>query len=104
MTAAAAPQSGRSLWTDARARLVRNRAAVASFVLLGLVTLASLFGPLLTGHPHDKVYTDYVRVGPSLTAYPKRRAVACRRSPASQRASAPRPRSSRPTTRRASWH
>ena len=68
MTGSAA--ASRSLWSDARARLVRNKAAVASFILLGLVTLASLFGPLLTGHPHDKVYPDYVRVGPALSAYP----------------------------------
>ncbi len=60
----------RSLWSDAQARLVRNRAAVASLIVLGLVALASLFGPLMTGHPHDKVYQDYVRTGPSLTAYP----------------------------------
>lgn len=60
----------RTLWTDAGARLMRNRAAVASLTLLAFVALASVFGPLLTGHAHDKVYQDYVRVGPSLTAYP----------------------------------
>jgi oligopeptide transport system permease protein len=60
----------RSLWSDARARLMRNKAAVASLALLAIVTIASLLGPLLTGHPSDKVYQEYVRVGPSLTAYP----------------------------------
>jgi oligopeptide transport system permease protein len=72
-SAASEPSSagvGRSLWQDARARLVRNKAAVASLVVLALVMLASVFGPWLTGHPYDKVYTDYVRVGPSLSAYP----------------------------------
>jgi oligopeptide transport system permease protein len=72
-SAASEPSSagvGRSLWQDARARLVRNKAAVVSLVVLALVMLASVFGPWLTGHPYDKVYTDYVRVGPSLSAYP----------------------------------
>jgi oligopeptide transport system permease protein len=63
-------QASRSLWGDARLRLVRNKAAVASLALLAFVTLASLFGPWLTGHPHDKVYQDYVRVGPALATYP----------------------------------
>jgi oligopeptide transport system permease protein len=72
MTAATGtkPDDTRSLWSDARARLVRNKAAVTSLCLLAVVTLVSLLGPLLTGHPHDKIYQDYVRVGPSLSAYP----------------------------------
>ncbi|HEU4518716.1 MAG TPA: ABC transporter permease subunit, partial [Microvirga sp.] len=65
------PVVGRSLWVDARARLVRNRAAVASMILLGLIALACVFGPLFTGHPFDRVYPDYVRVPASLEAYPK---------------------------------
>jgi oligopeptide transport system permease protein len=65
------PVVGRSLWVDARARLVRNRAAVASMILLGLIALACVFGPLSTGHPFDRVYPDYVRVPASLEAYPK---------------------------------
>jgi oligopeptide transport system permease protein len=62
---------GRSLWSEAWGRLRRNRAAVVSFVVLGFLTLASLLGPFITGHAYDKVYTEYVRIGPSLTAYPK---------------------------------
>ena len=65
------PVVGRSLWVDARARLVPNRAAVASMILLGLIALACVFGPLFTGHPFDRVYPDYVRVPASLAAYPK---------------------------------
>ena len=53
---------GRSLWADARGRLVRNRAALASIVLLSLIALACLIGPLFTGHDYDQVYQDYVRV------------------------------------------
>jgi oligopeptide transport system permease protein len=62
--------AGRSLWADARTRLVRNRAAVAGMVVLALITVACLFGPATTGHPYDTVYPDYVRVPASLQPYP----------------------------------
>jgi oligopeptide transport system permease protein len=62
--------TGRSLWADAGARLVRNRAALTGMILLGLIAVACLFGPALTGHPYDTVYPDYVRVPASLSAYP----------------------------------
>ena len=65
------PVVGRSLWADARARLVRNRAAVTSIILLALIALACMFGPFFTGHPFDQVYPDYVRVPASLDAYPQ---------------------------------
>jgi oligopeptide transport system permease protein len=66
-----APVTGRSLWADARARLVRNRAALTSLVVLALIALACLVGPSLTGHAYDQVYQDYVRVPASLDAYPQ---------------------------------
>ena len=69
------PPIGRSLWQDARIRLLRNRAAVASLIVLALMTLACAFGPLLTGHPYDRVYQDYVRVPASLSSYPKAEAL-----------------------------
>ncbi len=62
---------GRSLWTDARIRLFRNKAAVASLFFLAFMTLLSIVGPLLSPHPYERVYTEYVRVPASLTAYPK---------------------------------
>jgi oligopeptide transport system permease protein len=70
VTAAAADQPSRSLWDDARIRLFRNRAAVASLAVLALVTLASLFGPYATGHPFDRVYPEYTRVPAGLSAHP----------------------------------
>jgi oligopeptide transport system permease protein len=66
-----ASQTSRSLWSEARLRLVRNKAAVTSLVILALVTLASVVGPWFTGHAFDRVYTEYVRAQPSLSFYPK---------------------------------
>jgi oligopeptide transport system permease protein len=60
-----------SLWRDAVTRLVRHRAASASLWFLTALALAALVGPSLTGHPFDKVYTEYVGVVPSLAAYPR---------------------------------
>jgi oligopeptide transport system permease protein len=68
--AALAAPAGRSLWADARTRLLRNRAAMVSLALLALITLACLFGPVLTGHDLDRVYPDYVRAPASFSAYP----------------------------------
>jgi oligopeptide transport system permease protein len=65
----------RSLWADARLRLMRNSAAVASLIALGLITLACLIGPLFTGHAYDKVYQDYVRVPASFESHPRADAV-----------------------------
>lgn len=66
----AEPVKGRSLWDDARDRLLKNRAAVASMIVLTLITLISIVGPWLSPHGYDQVYRDYVKVPASLTAYP----------------------------------
>ena len=39
------PVEGRSLWHDAWRRLLRNKMAVASLIVLALIALASIFGP-----------------------------------------------------------
>lgn len=73
MTDTALPQpaiASRSLWEDAWLRLLRNKAAVASLIVLALVTFASIFGPWFTGHAYDRVYPEYTRVPASLQAYP----------------------------------
>lgn len=62
---------GRSLWQDAWRRLRRNRAAVASAVILALVTVLAVVGPSLTPHAYDTVYANYVRVPASLEPYPR---------------------------------
>jgi len=61
---------GRSLFDDAVARLLGNRAAVASMIVLVVMTVLCFVGPMFTGHPYDKVYPDYVKVGPSFEARP----------------------------------
>jgi len=59
---------GRSLWADARKRLMRNKAAVVSLVLLTLVAVASFLGPLLSPHPLDEIYWDFISSPPDLAA------------------------------------
>ena len=63
--------AGRSQWQDAWIRLRRNRAAVASMILLAALALIGAFGPLLWPHPYDRVYPQFVRVRASLEAYPR---------------------------------
>ena len=65
------PVAGRSLWQDAWIRLRRNRAAVASAVVLVLLALIGILGPLVWPHPYDRVYPQYVRMPASLEAYPR---------------------------------
>jgi oligopeptide transport system permease protein len=46
---------GRSLWDDARLRLFRNKAAVASMIVLALLVLAAIVGPYLTPFAYDQI-------------------------------------------------
>jgi oligopeptide transport system permease protein len=62
---------GRSLWSDAWARLKTNRAAVWSAVFLAMMVLACVLGPAFTGHSFSTIYPEYVRVPPSISPYPK---------------------------------
>ena len=65
------PVAGRSLWQDAWIRLRRNRAAVASMVVLAALALIGVFGPMVWPHPYDQVYPKFVRVPASIEAYPR---------------------------------
>lgn len=62
---------GRSAWGNAWARLKRNRAAMFSLYYLALVAVISVFGPWVVPHEYTTIYGDYVRMPPSLSAYPK---------------------------------
>ena len=55
---------GRSLWDDARRRLLRNRAAVASMIVLGLLVLCAVIGPFLSPYAYDEINKNDVWVGP----------------------------------------
>lgn len=69
------PAAGRSLGQDAWLRLRRNRAAVASAIVLLLLALAGIVGPWIHAHPYDRIYPQYVRAPASLEAYPKEDAI-----------------------------
>jgi oligopeptide transport system permease protein len=66
LLAQAGAVEGRSLWQDARRRLLRNHAAVVSMVVLALITLAAIFAPWLSPHPFDEIYWDRIGMPPDL--------------------------------------
>jgi oligopeptide transport system permease protein len=51
---------GRSLWIDARRRLMKNRAAVVGMFFLALIALMAIFAPLLSPYAYN--YQDYAVV------------------------------------------
>lgn len=69
--AVAAPVAGRSLWGNAWSRLKANRAAMASLLYLILMAAVCIVGPLFVPHQYTAIYSDYVRMPPSFSAYPK---------------------------------
>ncbi|MBX3480045.1 MAG: ABC transporter permease subunit [Caulobacter sp.] len=60
---------GRSLWDDARRRLLRNKAAVAGMIVLGLMLLLSLLGPLLVPFAYDTVTKTDVWAEPGVRGH-----------------------------------
>jgi len=55
---------GRSLWQDARRRLLRNKAAVVSMMVLGIIATLALFAPWLSPHAYDEVYWERILAPP----------------------------------------
>jgi oligopeptide transport system permease protein len=55
---------GRSLWQDARRRLLRNRAAVVSMVVLALIAGLAALAPWLSPHPYDEIYWERILAPP----------------------------------------
>ncbi|GEP07466.1 peptide ABC transporter permease [Methylobacterium oxalidis] len=51
-------------------RLARNRGAIGALALLGLIALACLVGPFLTGHAPERSYPDLRQLPPGLAAQP----------------------------------
>jgi oligopeptide transport system permease protein len=58
---------GRSLWQDAARRLFRNKAAVASMILLAVLLVAAVIGPYLVPFTYDHINKNDVWA-PPLTA------------------------------------
>ncbi len=61
----AALTGGRSLWSDARRRFLRNRAAVISLVVLSVICLACVVGPWVLPHAFDSADWDAMSIAPS---------------------------------------
>jgi oligopeptide transport system permease protein len=57
--------SGRSLWSDARRRFMRNKAAVVSVCLLSMIALACVIGPWVLPHAFDTADWDAMSAPPS---------------------------------------
>ena len=55
---------GRSLWMDARRRLLRNRAAMAGLVILAIITLLALLAPLLSTYSYDGIDYNAISCAP----------------------------------------
>ena len=56
---------GRSPWADARDRFMRNKAAVASLVILALIALACIVGPSLLPYEFDTADWDAMKLPPT---------------------------------------
>lgn len=61
----AAAIAGRSLWDDARARLFRNKAALAAMIVFCTFTLIAIVGPFFWPHDYDTLYKERVGWGPT---------------------------------------
>ena len=55
---------GRSLWQDAGRRLLRNKAAVVSMVILLIIAGMAIFAPFLSPHPLDEIYWERIQAPP----------------------------------------
>jgi len=58
------PIKGRSLWDDARRRLLRNRAAVISLGVLAFLVLAAVLGPYIAPYGYAQISKNDVWDGP----------------------------------------
>lgn len=67
MSSAGNQLPSRSLWADARRRLLANRAATVSAVLLVLLSVAVIIGPMLLPWSYDAVDWEHIAAGPSAT-------------------------------------
>lgn len=52
-------------------RLLANKAAIFSIIVLCAMAAACIVGPWLSPHPFDEVYQSYVKTRPSVEPYPR---------------------------------
>lgn len=64
MTTASANQN---LWHKALRRLLRNKMALSSMFVLLFIAILCVVGPLLSPHPYDEIYWDYMGVPPDFS-------------------------------------
>ncbi|MGV6827358.1 MAG: oligopeptide ABC transporter permease OppC [bacterium] len=57
---------GRSLWADAWARLLQNKAAMVSVFILATITLLVIFAPYLSPYEFDETDWDLISTPPSI--------------------------------------
>jgi len=60
---------GRSLWDDARRRLLRNKAAVFGMIVLAVMVLASIIGPFFVPYSYDTVTKTDVWAAPGVAGH-----------------------------------
>ena len=60
---------GRSLWDDARRRLLHNKAAVAGMIVLGVLVIAAVIGPYLVPFHYDAINKNDVWVAPGVAGH-----------------------------------
>jgi oligopeptide transport system permease protein len=65
----AAEPAQRSPWLDARIRFVRNRAAVASLLVLAFIVLACVLGPLLLPYSYEDTDWNQMGIAPTLAGW-----------------------------------
>jgi len=58
------PIEGRSLWQNALGRLLRNKAAVVSIIILTIIATMAIFAPFFSPHPLDEIYWDRIQAPP----------------------------------------
>jgi oligopeptide transport system permease protein len=60
---------GRSLWEDARRRLLRNKAAVAGMIVLAVMVVVAMVGPFLVPYAYDTVTKTDVWSAPGVSGH-----------------------------------
>lgn len=60
---------GRSLWSDAWHRLLRNKAAVIAMIVLSVIAILCVFGPFLTPHTIDAINWEAISQPPTLDGF-----------------------------------